>query len=377
MTVLAAVALALALVPALTFFRNLRLYRPPPQAPHGPVPAISVLVPARNEERSIRAAVEAALASRGVEIEVVVLDDHSQDATAEMVAGLAASDPRVRLLSAPPLREGWCGKQHACAVLAFAARHPLLAFVDADVRLAPDGLGRLAAFLQAQGADLVSGVPLQETQTLLERLVLPLIHFVLLAFLPLWRMRSSNHPAYSAGCGQLFLVRREAYERAGGHGAIRTSLHDGIKLPRAFRAAGCRTDLCDATDLARCRMYQGAREVWQGLAKNATEGLGHPAMIVPATLLLLGGQVLPLVLLACQPSLSPLARGLAVAATVVLYSVRLTAMRRFQQSLLGALLHPAGVLLLLGIQWYALARAVLGRPAAWKGRSYGALPAAR
>jgi len=88
-------------------------------------------------------------------------------------------------------------------------------------------------------------------------------------------MRRSQHPAYAAGCGQLFLARRSAYEAVGGHAVIRASLHDGITLPRAFRAAGFWTDLCDMTEIATCRMYRSAGEVWRGLAKNATEGW-HP-----------------------------------------------------------------------------------------------------
>src|SRR3546814_3618215 len=77
-------------------------------------------------------------------------------------------------------------------------------------------------------------------------------------------------------CGQLIAVRRAAYERAGGHAAIRSSLHDGLTLPRAFRRCGLRTDLFDATEIASCRMYEGARAVWAGLSKNATEGMSTP-----------------------------------------------------------------------------------------------------
>jgi hypothetical protein len=368
--VLSAVALGLAVVPAALFLANLRAYRAPPD-PAGPLPGVSVLIPARNEERSIAAAVGAALASRRVDLEVVVLDDGSEDGTAAVVAELARRDGRVRLLSGPPLPAGWCGKQHACAVLARAARRPVLAFLDADVRLEPDGLARMVAFLEASGADLVSGVPRQETGTWLERLLLPLIHFILLSFLPLGRMRRSRHPAYAAGCGQLFVARRAAYERAGGHGALRASLHDGLALPRAFRAAGLATDLCDATGVAACRMYRGAGEVWRGLAKNATEGLAAPALLGPASALLLGGQVLPFVLLAaCGPALSPPALILALAAAGAAYGPRLVAARRFRQSLAGALLHPVGVLLLVAVQWYAAARALAGKPSAWKGRLY-------
>lgn len=368
---LAGLALALAALPGILFLANLRYYRAPAQ-PATDVPRVSLLIPARNEEAGIVAAVEAALASRGVELEVVVLDDHSDDRTAVLVAELARRDPRVRLEAAPPLPPGWCGKQHACHVLAGHARYPLIAFLDADVRLAPDGLARLAGFLHSSNAALVSTFPRQETGTFLEKLLIPLIHFVLLGFLPLHRMRRSAHPSYAAGCGQLFLARKDAYDAVGGHAVIRATLHDGIKLPRAFRAAGYMTDLCDGTELATCRMYHGAAQTWRGLAKNATEGLASPGMIVPATLLLLGGQVLPVVLVGCAALLSPLALILALAATVLAYAPRLVGVARFGQPLLGALLHPVGVTLLVAIQWYAFGRSLVGRPATWRGRSYPA-----
>ncbi|MFL6192880.1 MAG: glycosyltransferase [Thermoanaerobaculia bacterium] len=379
--ILLAIACAFcALVPALLFRRNLGLYAPPPRpdgANLGANLAVSVLIPARDEEGSIRAAVEAALASRGVELEVVVLDDHSEDRTAEIVRAMAGRDPRVRLEPAPPLPPGWNGKQHACAVLGRLARHPLLLFVDADVRLEPDGAARAVAFLEASGAGLVSGVPRQETVTFLERLLLPLIHWVLLGFLPMDRMRRGRHPAYGAGCGQLFLARREDYQKAGGHEAIRSSLHDGVALPRAFRKAGIATDLFDATGVATCRMYRNAGEVWRGLAKNATEGIAAPAGIVPFTALFLAGQVLPLVLLGmalagATPAVVLLPAGIA---TLASYGPRLAAVRRFRQPLDGALLHPLAILVFLALQWTALGRKLLGRPAGWKGRTYSPSPA--
>jgi hypothetical protein len=371
--ILAAASCLCAALPAYLFYKNARLYAPPlaPRPGTAP-PAVAVLIPARNEARTIRAAVEAALHSQEVSLEVLVLDDHSTDATARIVSAIAARDARVRLLPGPPLPPGWCGKQHACAVLAAHTAQPLLVFIDADVRLEPHGLARLAAFLDTSGADLVSGLPRQETGTWLEHLLIPLLHFLLLGFLPLWRMRQSRHPAYGAGCGQLFMARRQAYVQAGGHATIRTSLHDGLTLPRAFRTAGFLTDLCDATTVATCRMYRSAGEVWHGLAKNATEGLARPALLVPATVLLLGGQVLPVVLgtFAIVGMLSPWASGLAVLGLAAAYYPRLRAVRRLQQSWRGALLHPLGILVLLVLQWYAWGRACCGRPATWKGRAY-------
>jgi hypothetical protein len=331
---------------------------------------VSVLIPARNEEQTIQAAVTAALASQGVELEVVVLDDQSEDETATIVRRLADGDHRVRLVNGPELPDGWCGKQHACWVLARSASYGLLLFQDADVRLAPDGLARLIAFFEESGADLASGIPLQEAGTSLEHMMIPLIHFVLLGFLPIRRMRASRDPAYGAGCGQLFLARRSSYERAGGHAAIRSTLHDGIELPRAFRAAGLKTDLCDATHVARCRMYRGG-ELWNGFAKNAGEGLGSATLIVPFTLVLVFGQVLPVVLVGIATGRRCMAALPATVALACSYYPRLASLGRFHQPFLAALLHPIGILVFLAIQWWSLLCRALGWPSRWRGRRYG------
>lgn len=369
---LAIITLVLAAIPSGLFLLNLFVYRPLPNRRAEIGDAVSVLIPARNEEANIRATVEAVLANDGCEFEVIVLDDHSSDRTAQIVSEIAARDSRVRLEFAPPLPAGWCGKQHACHVLAGLARHPLLAFIDADVRLSPDALSRMGQFMERSQAALASGVPRQELGTFSERLLIPLIHFILLGFLPMAAMRRSRWPSMSAGCGQLFIARRGAYQQCGGHTKLRDSLHDGLKLPRVFRQAGFATDLFDATDLATCRMYQTNGETWRGLGKNATEGLAAPATIGPMTALLVGGQVLPFALLACAPKLSALGLLCAALASVLVFLPRFIGAWRFRQALGGALLHPFGVLALLAIQWLALARHFLGKPSEWKGRSYGA-----
>ncbi|MGD9648973.1 MAG: glycosyltransferase family 2 protein [Pirellulales bacterium] len=380
-------AVLLAAPPAAMFTANLRRYRTAPRLADNKLarPAVSVIIPARNEEQSLPAALGAVLASRGVELEAIVVDDHSSDRTAAIARGFADRDSRVRLVTAPTLPSGWCGKQHACYVGASQASFERLLFVDADVRLASDALARMCAELQRSGAALLSGFPRQVTVTWLERLLLPLMHFLLLGYLPLRRMRASTHPMYGAACGQLILVRRGAYQHVGGHAAVRSSLHDGLKLPRALRAAGLTTDLFDATDLASCRMYRSAGQVWRGLGKNATEGMAAPAAIVPWTVILLGGQVLGpallLVLLAAaawapnsvtftfdQPS--RVALVLASVATLLAYWPRLLAAARFHQSWLGAALHPLGVLLLVIVQWQALVRCLAGGAAVWKDRAY-------
>jgi hypothetical protein len=361
MSVTSVVILVLAVGPAILYWLNIWLYRRAPD-PGSDVPAVSVLIPARNEERTIADAIECALASRGVDLEVVVVNDHSEDRTSSIVEQIAAKDPRVQLIESQPLPDGWCGKQYACHQLAQTARHDFLLFIDADVRLERDAVTRLVRFLCDSKADLISGVPRQETGTFLERLVIPLIHFLLLGYLPLAAMRRFRLGSFGAGCGQLFLARRGAYQLAGGHAAIQSSRHDGVMLPRAFRRAGFMTDLCDATDLATCRMYHSGGEIWWGLAKNADEGLGSPRAIMPWTIILGGGQVAPYALLAFEP----MSALLAIAAA---YSMRFHAASRFQQSWMGAILHPVGVIILLSIQWHARIWKLFGREIPWKGRA--------
>lgn len=365
---IAAVSCLLAVLPAVLFLRNLTLYTPAPR-PAGVRARCSVLIPARNEEANIATALRSIIADPNPELEVIVLDDGSTDRTAAIVGEIAASDSRVRLEIAPPLPAGWCGKQHACHVLAHLARQPLLIFTDADVRMKPGAVPRIAGFMEQSGAALASGIPQQETRTISEKLLIPLIHFVMLGFLPIDRMRATRDPACGAGCGQLFVAQREAYLACGGHRVIAGSLLDGGKLPRVFRAAGFKTDLFDATDLAVCRMYSTDGDVWRGLGRFAHEGLGSPALIGPATLILFGGQILPLLVL-LQASASPLALSLALLGTVASFLPRLAAVIRFRQPLLGAILHPIGIAGLLAIQWLAFIRSLRRRPAMWKGRAY-------
>ncbi len=267
-TMIAGLSLLFASISALVYTRNIRHFRTVGQ-PSNARYAASILIPARNEAASIESCVEAALQTTGIDFEVVVLDDHSTDETAAIVARIAARDSRVRLETGSALPAGWCGKQHACFILAQLAKRPLLCFIDADVQIAPHAIARIADFVESSGCDYVSGFPQQVMETFLKRLLIPMMYFVLLAFLPLKRMRRSLSPSYAAGNGQLVMIRRESYEKCGGHELIKASLHDGLTLPRTFRHHGFKTDLFDAGDLALCRMYRSSREVWFGLAKNA------------------------------------------------------------------------------------------------------------
>lgn len=368
-----AVIAAIALVMAV---RNLSRYRPPPAGSRGG--SVAVCVPARNERENLRGCVESALAAAEspppVGLEVLVYDDGSTDGTGEILASLAAEDPRVRAVPTVPLPQGWNGKQHACDRMGRAAAAEWLLFTDADVRFAPRSLAPALASAESQGVDLLSTFPRQEMGSLGERLFIPMIGFILFSYLPMGRMQRTLDPAASAGCGQYLLVRREAWLACGGHAAFRDSMHDGIRLPRLLRRHGRRTGLFDGTALVSCRMYEGFAACWRGFGKNAFEGLGSMALLLFVTVLHLVGHVLPpayLIAAAAVPAWrDPLAIGLAAGAIAIALLERVLLARRLRQPLSTALLHPVAVPLSIAVQWRSWWLHRTGRRQ-WRGRVAG------
>jgi hypothetical protein len=368
MTALLWVAGALALIPAVNTFLNCWLLRTPGM-PAGQ-PRIAILIPARDEEANIGDCVDAALASAGADVEVIVLDDGSTDSTRAIVELRAARDPRARVVPAPPLPRGWMGKPHACHVLASLTDRPFLLFIDADVRLAPTGAARLTP---PDGIDLVSAVPRQIVKGWVEASVIPMINSLILGYLPLAWMRKFGHPAFAAACGQLLMVRASAYHRCGGHGAVASFIHDAMQLARLFRRDGLRTDLADGASLAHCRMYDTPGAVIEGFAKNATEGMARPIALPVWTVLLAGGHLAPPIALAAYFALGgggTAAAMFALAAFALLVLARAVQAAKCREPARCVALHPAGVALTLAIQWLAIYRRLRGGRVRWRGRTY-------
>jgi hypothetical protein len=253
---------------------NAALLRRPPLAP-GPGPElVSVLVPARDEAPRIAACLDALLASRGVDFEVLVLDDQSTDGTDKVVAQVAEHDPRVRLLCGADPPPGWLGKPHACAQLAAAASGTVLVFVDADVIVEPGGLAATVALLRRASLDLVSPYPRQLADGLGPRLVQPLLQWSWLTFLPLRLAEHLRFASLSAANGQLLACDAACYARAGGHAAVRDAVIEDVELARAFKRAGARVALADGTEVATCRMYEGWSDLRHGYTKSLWAAFG-------------------------------------------------------------------------------------------------------
>jgi hypothetical protein len=292
---------------------------------------VSVLLPVRDEADRVEACLRSLLAQEGVDLELVVLDDGSTDGTVEVVLRVADGDPRVRLLTGRPLTPGWLGKPHACQQLAdaAAATSDVLVFVDADVVLAPHAVAATAELLLSTGLDLLSPYPRQEAPgaTLL---VQPLLQWSWLTFLPLRLAERSPLPSLSAANGQLLAVRRTAYERAGGHAAVKAAVVEDVELLRAVKRTGGTGGVCDGTRLATTRMYGSWDELVHGYTKSLWT-LPAPTVALMALL-----YVVPAVAAARGSRAGVAGYAAGVAGRVV-------AARRTGGPVLAAPLHPLSV----------------------------------
>jgi glycosyltransferase involved in cell wall biosynthesis len=309
---------------------------------------VAVLLPVRDEAARVAPCVSSLLAQDGVR--VLVLDDGSTDGTGELVRALGAP-----VTTGKPLPPGWLGKPHACQQLADAVPDAdILVFVDADVVLAPDAV---AAAVDLLGdADLLTPYPRIVTGTVGERLVQPLLQWSWLTFLPLRAMERSPRESLAAAGGQFLVVRRTAYERAGGHAAVRDKVLEDIELARAIKRSGGRIALADGSALASCRMYTSWSSLVDGYGKSLWASFGSPvgAGLVVAVLLVL--YVAPLFLFSWFGLAAYL---LGVLGRVV--SARATGGRAFPD----ALAHPISIVLF----GWLVARSYARRgTAAWKGR---------
>lgn len=345
---------------------NLRRLRSP-QAPARAIDEhVSILIPARDEAGTIATAVRSALAQRGLaSFEVIVLDDGSTDATAEIVA--AIDDPRLRLVRGadvtPPT--GWLGKPWACHRLSQEATGSVLVFLDADVELAPDAVAACIAELRDGGFGLVAPYPHQVADAPLPWLVQPLVVWSWAATMPLGIAERSSRPSLSAANGQLLVFDADAYAAAGGHTAVASQVLEDIGLMRAMKASGRTALTADGSHLARCRMYDTAGELVDGYAKSLWAAFGGPAGSIAVTGALATTYLLPPV--AAVVSRDRRTRALGLLGYAAGVASRALVGRRTGESMASAAAHPAAIAAFVGLTAVSWQRHARGANH-WKGR---------
>ena len=231
-------------------------------------PTVSILVPARDEEKTVGACVESLLAQDYPRFEVIALDDQSSDSTMSILGRIAASRPELTVLSGSKPPDGFVGKNWACTQLARHAMGDLLLFTDADTVFQPSALRRIVSGMIGEQADLMTGYPRQVMGSWGERLLVPFFLWAVLSFIPLWLAYRLNLASLSSAVGQMMLFRLEAYHEIGGHAALGDTIVEDMSLAKRIKQAGLRWRVMKVTDLVNCRMYQGNQESIDGFSKN-------------------------------------------------------------------------------------------------------------
>ncbi|MCU0758691.1 MAG: glycosyltransferase family 2 protein [Steroidobacteraceae bacterium] len=340
------------------------------QAAHaGRPPRVSVIVPALNEARGIEAALQSLLAQDYPELEILVVDDRSTDATPLILARLAAAQPRLKVATVRELPDGWLGKNHANWLGAREASGELLLFTDADVVMAPDAIARAVGYLSRGHWDHLAIAP---------RVTLPggvlsqfTLYFGLLFSLYArpWAARDPSSRAH-VGIGAFNLVRRDIYLGAGGHERLRLRPDDDMKLGKLLKLHGARQDFLNGNGVLEVEWYGSWREVRDGLMKNLFAGVEYRVTTTVAgslaQLAVFAGP--PLALLA--GSGGPYAALLNALSCTLLLALGACCAPRFGTRPWGGLLLPMFAAFGAWLMWRSMLLALLRGGIDWRGTRY-------
>jgi glycosyltransferase involved in cell wall biosynthesis len=242
-----------------------------PAPPAGGWPALTVVVPARDEVLGIEAAVRSLLAQDYAGLRVIAVDDRSVDGTGEILDRLSTADPRLSVVHVRELPAGWLGKNHACASGAGAAPDGWILFTDGDVVFAPGALRRAVAYAEARRLGHLVALPRLLAPGFVERAFVSTFAALTTPVFRTWELRLPGTRAY-IGIGAFNLVRRAEYLRTGGHARLRLEAVDDVKLGIVLRRSGVRQGAVDSGGLVSVRWNFGFAASWIGLVKNAFAG---------------------------------------------------------------------------------------------------------
>lgn len=346
-------------------------------APPDSAPLVSVVLPARNEAAHITACIGALRATTWPNWELIVVNDGSTDNTGALARAAAADDARVHVMDAPPLAEGWFGKQWACHTGMQHARGEWLLFTDADTRHAPELITRMMRVQSERQADLLSVSGRQEMVTFWERAVQPVVFALILArFGGARSLERATRPEDVVANGQCFMMSRTVYDAIGGHEAVRDTVAEDLMMAQRMVQSGRRVSLALGQSFLSTRMYDGWDSLVRGWRKNVYAG-GRMAMrggvigrlLFPVALvgfpfaIALPFLVAPVALLVGHRLL--LQWSVIAATSMLLCFAGAAAFSR--TPLWRAVLAPIGALAFAWICASAIAR---GQAVEWKGRQY-------
>ncbi len=322
---------------------------------------VSVLIPARNEVANILTLLESLENQDYQNLEVIVLDDGSDDGTYSLVSEFCEKHKRFKVIKGKPLAKGWLGKNYACHQLSEQANGKYLLFLDAD-EIVRDGLINNSLFRMDIGnLNLLSLFTNQITRSFGEKSVVPLMYFLLLNLLPLRLVKLSKNPSFAAASGQFMLFDAQTYKKFQWHKLVKGKVVEDIEIMKAVKQSKLKGEALLANGYIYCRMYQNYNECMKGFSKNTLAGFNNSiaALIIYVCVVVLG----PLAVLAFGNfSL------FYFAVTLIILSRVMIAYLSGQNVIMNVIYHPLqmGNLFLLAIMSI---KQSLTKSVTWKGRT--------
>jgi len=324
-------------------------------------PHVSILIPARNEEDNITALLHSIIQQSYSNYELFVLDDQSEDQTSTVVETLSTKNEKINLIRGKPLPDGWLGKNWACFQLAQHARGDVVLFVDADVRLSAHALEAALYQMQNNNVVMLSCFPTQKIDSLGEWLVVPLMNWLLLAFLPLTTVTSSHYKSLTAANGQFILCDKKSYNAIGGHKAVFNRVVEDMEIARKLKVGGYRIMTALGHDAITCRMYSGLIDSLKGFSKNFYLGFN----VSPLTFLCI---LTALMLVFFMPFIFSTFNSQYIWLILIIFLGRLLVSLLSRQNLLiNIILYPLQMVAMFIIGVNSLYWTLKGK-AVWKGR---------
>jgi glycosyltransferase involved in cell wall biosynthesis len=279
MIILAYIILAFTLIQLLVALMNLISETSLPEKIIKSSELVSVMIPARNEESNIGNILQDLIRQDYSNIEIIVFDDQSEDKTRKIVNGFAAADTRIRLVSSEELPEGWLGKNYACHSLSKYSKGDYLLFLDADVRIKNNTIGKAVSFSGKNDLSLISIFPKQIIGSVGERITVPNMNYILLSLLPLVLVRKSKFPSLSAANGQFMFFRAGIYHSTEPHMLMKNNKVEDISIARYLKQNQLKIACLLGDDDINCRMYNGFKEATAGFSKNVIAFFGNSFLL--------------------------------------------------------------------------------------------------
>jgi chlorobactene glucosyltransferase len=335
-----------------------------------PLPLISVLIPARNEEDNIEKCVTSLLQSEYPRLEIIVLDDNSTDGTHEIVKQLSRRHKKLRIIKGKELPPGWNGKNWACQQLSQAAGGDWFLFTDADTTHRPQSVSLAFSVAQKRKSVFVTYIPGLPAKTWSEKLFYPIIHFAFFVLLPSRVVNYSKNSHIAIGIGPFLFINKQFYFSFGGHESIKTAIVDDMALAKKVKEHKGKVSAVDGTKVMDVRFYTCFKELWNGFSKNIYEAIGcAPHYLVGILFSCYFLFVYPYFLLwASVESHQDLTVPL-VMVTIISF-IKIVLSLRFQTSIIFGLLHPFSIILVFLIMLNSFRISVFKKKIEWKERFY-------